>query len=65
MEEGFGGPVLPFYYIYNPAWAQVRTEHPFNVAMHDVTAGGMKPADAVAKAFKRIDEIFAQYEIKA
>ena len=45
--------------------AQVRTEHPFNVAMHDITSGGMKSTDAVDKAFKRIDEIFTKYEIKA
>jgi multiple sugar transport system substrate-binding protein len=65
VEEGFGGPVLPFYYIYNPAWAQVRSEHPFNVAFHDVTANGMPAKDAVDKAFKRIDEIFSKYQIKA
>ncbi|HVB15500.1 MAG TPA: ABC transporter substrate-binding protein [Stellaceae bacterium] len=66
VEEAFGGrPLIPFYYVYNPAWAQVRTEHPFNIAFHDVTAGGMKSTDAVAKAFKRIDDIFAKYQIKA
>ncbi len=65
VAQGFDGPVVPFYYVYNPAWAQVRTEHPFNIAIHDVTAGGMTPKDAVAKAFKRIDEIFTKYEIKA
>jgi multiple sugar transport system substrate-binding protein len=65
VEQAFNRPILPFYFIYTPAWAQVRTEHPFNVAMHDVTAGGMKSTDAVTKAFKRIDEIFAKYEIKA
>ena len=56
---------MPFYYIYNPAWAQVRAEHPFNVAFHDVTAGGMAPKAAVEKAFKRIEEIFEKYQIKA
>ncbi len=65
VEEAFAGPVLPFYYIYNPAWAQVRSEHPFNAAFHDVTANGMPVKDAVAKAFNRIDEIFSKYEIKA
>ncbi len=66
VQEAFGGrPLVPFYYTYTPAWAQVRTEHPFNIALHDVAAGGMKPVDAVAKAFKRIDEIFTKYEIKA
>ena len=66
IEEAFGGrPLVPFYYIYNPAWAQVRTEHPFNVAFHDVTTSGVSAKDAVAKAFARIDEIFKKYEIKA
>jgi multiple sugar transport system substrate-binding protein len=65
VEEAYGGPVVPFYYIYNPAWAQVRAEHPFNVAFHDVTAGGMAPKAAVEKAFKRIEEIFEKYQIKA
>jgi multiple sugar transport system substrate-binding protein len=64
-EEAFGGrPLLPYYYVYNPAWAEVRTNHPFNLAFHDVTAGGMKPQDAVAKAFKQIETIFAKYDIK-
>ena len=66
VDQAFGGRKLyPFYYIYNPAWAEVRTVHPFNVAFHDVTAGGMAPKDAVEKALKTIDDIFAKYEIKA
>jgi multiple sugar transport system substrate-binding protein len=65
-DEAFGGrPLVPFYYVYNPAWAEVRSVHPFNVAFHDVVSGGMKSTDAVVKAFKRIDEIFAKYQIKA
>jgi hypothetical protein len=36
-----------------------------NVAFHDVTAGGMTPQAATEKAFRRIDEIFAKYQIKA
>jgi len=43
----------------------VRSEHPFNVAMHDVTQGKITTKEAVDKAFKRIDEIFTQYQIKA
>jgi multiple sugar transport system substrate-binding protein len=65
VEEGFGGPVIPFYFNYNPAWSQVRSEHPFNIAFHDVTAGGMKSTDAVEKAYKRIEEIFTKFQIKA
>jgi multiple sugar transport system substrate-binding protein len=65
VAQGFDGPTVPFYYVYNPAWAQVRSEHPFNIAIHDVTSGGMTPKTAVDKAFKRIDEIFTKYEIRA
>jgi multiple sugar transport system substrate-binding protein len=66
VDQAFGGrELVPFYFVYNPAWAQVRSEHPFNVAMHDVTQGKITSTEAVDKAFKRIDEIFAQYQIKA
>jgi len=65
-DEAFGGrPLVPFYYAYTPAWAEVRTTHPFNIAIHDVTSGGMKSTDAVAKAFSHINDIFAKYQIKA
>jgi hypothetical protein len=43
----------------------VRSEHPFNVAIHDVIKEGAKPLDAVAKAYARIEEIFSTFEIKA
>src|SRR5579863_1374888 len=65
VAQAFDGPTVPFYYVYNPAWAQVRSEHPFNIAIHDVTSSDMTPKAAVDKAFKRIDDIFTKYEIKA
>ncbi len=66
VEQGFGGSAtVPFYYVYNPAWAQVRSEHPFNIAFHDITAGGMKSTEAIEKAYKRIEEIFTKFQIKA
>src|SRR6185437_4004867 len=41
VKEGFGGgELVPFSYIHNPAWAKVRSEHPFNVAIHDVIKEG-------------------------
>ncbi len=58
------GPTVPEYFVYNPAWAQVRTEHPFNVAFADIVTGGMKPEAAADKAFKRIEAIFAKYPIQ-
>jgi len=64
IQQGLVDPTLPDYYAFNPAWAQVRTEHPFNVALHEIATAGASPEQAAAKAFKRIEEIFAQYPIK-
>src|SRR6202011_4280903 len=55
------GPTLPIYETYNPAIAQVNSEHLFSVAMFDVMKEGMAPGAAIAKAFKRVEEIFAKY----
>jgi ABC-type glycerol-3-phosphate transport system substrate-binding protein len=63
VKEGLYGPTKPDYYAFNPAWAQVRTEHCFNVAWADIVHGNMKPQDAADKAFKRVEAIFAKYPI--
>ena len=65
VAQGFEAPTIPDYYIYNPAWAQVRSEHPFHIAFHDIVTGGMTPEAATDKALKRCDEIFAKFLIKA
>jgi len=65
ITETMVGPTIPFYEAYNPAVAQVDSEHVFQLAVADVTRNGMKPEDATAKAFKRVEEIFAQYPIQA
>jgi multiple sugar transport system substrate-binding protein len=64
VQQGIFSPTKPDYFAYNPAWAQVRAEHPFNVAFHDIVANDMSVKDASAKAFKRVEEIFEKYEIK-
>ena len=58
------GPTIPPYEVFNPARAQVSTEHVFAVAMIDVINKGVTPQAAVDKAFKRTDEIFAKYPIE-
>ena len=58
------GPGIPLYEAYSPAAAQLDSEHVFQLAFADVTRNGMKPEDATAKAFKRAEEIFAQYPIQ-
>jgi multiple sugar transport system substrate-binding protein len=65
VKEGFGGPTLPDFYVYNPAWAQVESEHTLQVAWADVVTHGLSPQQAAAKAFKRIEAIFAKYPIAA
>jgi multiple sugar transport system substrate-binding protein len=66
VQQAFGGrELVPFYYTYNPGWAKVRSEHPFNVAIHDVITGGVKPQDAVTKAYSRIEDILSEFEIRA
>jgi multiple sugar transport system substrate-binding protein len=64
VKQGIFSPTIPFYYTYNPAYAQVMTEHTWNVAWSDIVTGGMKPEAAVDKALKRIEAIFAKYPIQ-
>jgi multiple sugar transport system substrate-binding protein len=64
IEQGFKRPTLPLWYSYNPAEAQMESEHTFNLAMVDVVKGRATLKQAVAKAFKRAEEIFAKYPIQ-
>jgi multiple sugar transport system substrate-binding protein len=63
-RQGVLGPTIPPYEVFNPARAQVSTEHVFAVAMIDVLHNGMAPEAAVDKAFKRCEAIFAKYPIE-
>jgi len=56
-------PTMPLYEAFNPAMAEVNTEHVFSIAMLDVMNSGMAPEQAIDKAFKRADEIFVKYPI--
>ena len=56
-------PTLPLYEAFNPAMAGVNSEHVFSVAMLDVMNNGLTPEQAIDKAFKRADAIFAKYPI--
>ena len=58
------GQMMPIYEVYNPAIAEVNAEHLFSVAMFDVMKEGMKPEQAIDKAFKRAETIFAKYPIQ-
>ncbi len=63
VHQAFVEPTTPLFYVYNPAYARVETEHVWGQAMADIMAHGMAPQAATDKAFRRLDEIFAQYPI--
>src|SRR5215468_3377818 len=56
-------PTLPLYEGFNPAMAEVNAEHVFSIAMLDVMNNGITPEQAIDKAFKRAETIFAKYPI--
>jgi multiple sugar transport system substrate-binding protein len=63
-KQGVLDPTIPPYEVYNPARAQVSTDHVFSLAMIDVINNGTAPEQAVDKAFKRCEAIFAQYPVQ-
>src|SRR5271169_1320623 len=63
-EQGVYGPTIAPYEVFNPARAQVSTEHVFAIAILDAINKGVTPQAAIDKAFKRTDEIFAKYPIQ-
>jgi len=63
-EETLMHPTVPLYEAYNPAMADVNAEHVFSIAMLDVMNNGLSPEQAIDKAFKRAEEIFAKYPIQ-
>jgi len=56
-------PTVPLYNAFNPAWGQFEAEQVWGQAQADVIKSGMKPADAIDKAFKRCTEIFTKMAI--
>jgi multiple sugar transport system substrate-binding protein len=60
VEEGVLNPTLPVWDGYTPAWGQLGAEQLWGQAHADVIKNGMKVSDAVDKAFKRGNEIFAR-----
>jgi len=54
---------VPAYWAFNPAYAQVQSEHVWSTAWIDIMNGGMTAEAAAAKAYKRINDIFAKYPI--
>ncbi len=63
-QQALLGPTIPTFEVYNPAIAQVNSEHLFSVAMFDVMKDGMAPEAAIDKTFKRAEAISAKYPIQ-
>jgi multiple sugar transport system substrate-binding protein len=61
VTEAVLNPTLPGYNGFNPAWGQVSAEQIWGQAHADVIKNNMKPADAIDKAFRRIEQIFTKY----
>jgi multiple sugar transport system substrate-binding protein len=61
VHEAVLGPTIPAYNGFNPAWGQVSAEQLWGNCHADVIKNGITPAVAVDKAFRRANEIFAQY----
>jgi multiple sugar transport system substrate-binding protein len=61
VTEAVLNPTVPAYNGFNPAWGQVNAEQLWGGAHADVIKNGMTPADAVDKAFRRAEAIFAKF----
>ena len=64
VEQGLLGPTAPDFFVFNPAWAEVRNQHVFGAAWADVMKNGMTPQAAAEKAFKWVEAIFQKYPIE-
>lgn len=60
VKEAVLGPTTTVFEGFTPAWGQVSAEQIWGQAHADVIKNGMTPKDAIDKAFKRADEIFAR-----
>jgi multiple sugar transport system substrate-binding protein len=63
VQQGLLGPTVANFWCFNPAWAEVQTQHVWGRAWADVMTGGMTPEAAADKAFKWTETIFAKYPI--
>jgi multiple sugar transport system substrate-binding protein len=60
VHEAVLGPTVAQYNGFNPAWGKVAAEQLWGQCHSDVIKNGMTAAQAVDKAFKRVDDIFSK-----
>jgi multiple sugar transport system substrate-binding protein len=65
VEHCLLGSTVPEWFVYNPAYADVRNQHVWGAAWADIIRNEMTPKDAAEKAFKWVEEIFAKYPIES
>jgi multiple sugar transport system substrate-binding protein len=63
ITEGVLNPTVPLYNGYSPAWGQFEAEQVWGIAHADVIKNNMKVTDAIDKALKRCNEVFAKIAI--
>jgi ABC-type glycerol-3-phosphate transport system substrate-binding protein len=63
IRQGLFSPTVPTFWTSNPAYAQVQNEHVWQPAWAEIMIGGVTREAAAAKAFKRVEAIFAEYPI--
>jgi multiple sugar transport system substrate-binding protein len=63
VEQGLLGETVSEFFVFNPAYAQCRTEHVLPTGWADVILHNMSPQEAAEKAIARMKEIFAKYPI--
>jgi multiple sugar transport system substrate-binding protein len=63
VHQGLLGPTLPTFWTFNPAYAQVQNEHVWPTGWAAIMKDGVAPQTAADNAFKRVEEIFAKYQI--
>ncbi len=61
VTEAVLNPTVSSYNGFNPAWGEVNAEQVWGVAHADVIRNSMTASDAVDKAFRRAEAIFAKY----
>jgi len=63
VHQGLLGPTLPTFWTFNPAYAQVQNEHVWPTGWAAIMKDGVAPEAAAEQAYKRVEEIFAKYQI--
>jgi multiple sugar transport system substrate-binding protein len=63
FRQGMIDPTLPYWWIGNPAYAEVWTQELWDIDFQHIVNGAMTPKQAADTAFERIKKIFAKYPI--